>query len=172
MKKIIKYSLIALGVVAIIALIYPSSTVNAVRVEQVIAQSDLKHILISCRLYAEENEGRLPPDWAALFTNYLSVDGLSIFVTRQHRDKIGSPENVMEWTDYVYIHGITTASPPWTIIAFLPAGHLNTKTPFIVARLDGRVEALSLIDFTKEMNKNPQQGGPGYPPQGVGSPDP
>ena len=172
MKTKIIIPILALGAIGLAALIYPAPTMNPERVKQVIAQSDLKHIYLSCRIYAEDNDGRLPPDWTVLFTNYMAIDGLPVFVTRQNRDKIGTPDKIMEWTDYVYVRGFTTASPPRTIIAYLPAGHIKTKTPFIVSYLDGSIEALSLSDFTKAMNKSPQQGGPGYPPQGVGSPDP
>ena len=172
MNMIIHYTLIAFVLIVLIALLYPGSTINRVRVEQAVAQSDLKQILISCQAYAEENNGQLPPGWAVLFTNYLSIDGLPLFVTRQNRDKIDAPDKVMEWTDYVYVCGLTTASPPYTIFAYLPAGHIKSKTPFIVAYLDGSTVALSLSDFTKAMNKSPQQAGPAYPPQGVGSADP
>jgi hypothetical protein len=164
--------IIALGAIGLAALIYPAPTMNPERVKLVIAQSDLKQIYLSCRIYAEDNDGRLPPDWAVLFTNYLAIDGLPVFVTRQNRDKIGAPDQVMEWTDYVYVRGFTTASPPWTIIAYLPAGHIKSKTPFLVAYLDGNIEALSLSDFTKAMNKSPQPSVAGHPPQGVGSPEP
>ena len=120
--------------------------------------NNLKQIGILCRLYAMDHEGRYPNDWAEFISH--EAANSEIFVTLNNREAAGDLTNVMEWTDYVYIPGRTEASPPDAVVAFLPPGHHIRKgrSRAIVLFVDEHVERMSIADFTRAMNKNPNKG--------------
>ena len=65
--------------------------------------------------------------------------------------------NVMDWTDYVYLPGVSTASAPCRVVAFLPPGSHEKTTGTVVLFADGHVEWQALQEFTRTMNKSPNQ---------------
>ena len=171
MKTRIIFTFIALVVIGLCTLLYPAQTTSRLKAEQAVAAVNLKTILMFCQGYAQQNEGRFPADWSVLLTNYVESDARTTFVTKQHLDRIGPADKVMEWTDFVYVSGANINSPEWTVIAYLPAGYIKSNTPYLVVFLNGDTAWLNPEDFTKAMNKSPQQGVPGYRRQGAPQPE-
>ena len=172
MKIRVQYIILALAILGIIALLYPAQTTNPQNRLKAELEANLRAITLATLSMALETDGKLPADWTSVLASFSSTNAASIFVTRANMGRIGPADKVMEWTDFVYVGGASTADPERTVIAYLPAGHVKSNTPYLVAFLNGDTGWLSLDDFTKAMNKSPQQGGPGYPSQGAGSPDP
>lgn len=85
----------------------------------------LKQIGMACLMYAMDHRGEYPADWAALTNNYANDPRL--FVTHYDKKKAADMSNVMEWTSFVYLPGLTTAAPPRSILAYLPLGHYKTR---------------------------------------------
>jgi prepilin-type processing-associated H-X9-DG protein len=110
----------------------------------------------ACIMFAKEHQGRFPDDWSqlALYDKDISR---CFLMWENRRTKIGSMTNVMDWTDYVYVRGATTSSPPSTVVAFLPPGAHENRAGAPVLFADGRVEWQSLADFTRIMNRNPNK---------------
>ena len=102
-----------------------------------------------CKQYADNHDGHFPEDWNQLPPHLRA----GLFVTQEHSSKAGNMTNVMEWTDFVYIHGMTTASPPNKIMAFLPPGHFKTRNCAVVLFANGKVTWLGLEDFTRRLNQ-------------------
>ena len=97
-----------------------------------------------------------PGDWS-LFRKYdLESSFLEVFVTRQNRDHIGTWDNVMDWTDYVYIEGATTTSHVNRVVAYLPPGQYGERNQkkAIVLFADNHVEKLSDLALQKALNKH------------------
>jgi len=119
--------------------------------------SNLKQIGIACVMYAAAHDGQFPGDLCQAFPS--DTRHPEIFVTQRNRPNMRSIETVMEWTDYVYIPGHTVTSPADSVVAFLPPGHHVEEDPTeaIVLFGDGRVERMSVADFTRAMNRNSQQ---------------
>lgn len=172
MKTGVQYIILALAILGIIALLYPAQTTNPQNRLKAELEANLRAITLATLSKALETDGILPADWTSVLASYSSANAASLFVTRANLGRIGPSDKVMEWTDFVYVGGASTADPERTVIAYLPAGHVKSNTPYLVAFLNGETAWLSLEDFTKAMNKSPQQGGPGYSAQGALSPDP
>ena len=160
MKIRVQYIILALAILGIIALLYPAQTTNPQNRLKAELEANLRAITLATLSMALETDGQLPSDWTSVLTSFSSTNAASIFVTRANMGRIGPADKVMEWTDFVYVGGASTADPERTVIAYLPAGHVKSNTPYLVAFLNGDTAWLSLDDFTKAMNKSPQQGVP------------
>ena len=160
MKTRVQYIILALAILGIIALLYPAQTTNPQNRLKAELEANLRAITLATLSMALETDGKLPADWTSVLASFSSTNAASIFVTRANMGRIGPADKVMEWTDFVYVGGASTADPERTIIAYLPAGHVKSKTPYLVAFLNGDTAWLSLDDFTKAMNERPQQGVP------------
>jgi hypothetical protein len=118
----------------------------------------LNEIGIACSGYAADHEGRYPDDWANLVPKYISASEAGTFLARFALVFSRSTTNVMEWTDYVYFRGITTDSPPNAIVAFLPPGYNGNFQESVVLFADGSIQSMNLSEFTKTLNKKPNNG--------------
>ena len=136
------------------------------------AESDLNTICRFSWIFAEKHNGVYPLDWAELISEYPVQLSKDVFVIHPNKGIKCDPKTVMEWTDYVYVRGATTASPPGTILAYLPPGHIKSRTPAIIQLLDGRREALSVHDFTKMLNRIPNRGAGDCPSRSAPAPTP
>ena len=172
MNTRVQYIILGLAILGIIALLYPAQTTNPQNRLKADLEANLRTITVATLSMALETDGKLPADWTPVLAAFSSTNAANLFVTKANLARIGPAGKVMEWTDFVYVGGASTAAPKRTVIAYLPAGHVKSTSQYLVAFLNGDTAWLSLEDFTKAMNKSPQQAGPGYPPQGVGSPDP
>ena len=160
MKTRAQYIILALAILGIVALLYPAQTTNPQNRLKAELEANLRAITLATLSMALETDGKLPADWTSVLASFSSTNAASIFVTRANMSRIGPADKVMEWTDFVYVGGASTADPERTVIAYLPAGHVKSNTPYLVAFLNGDTAWLSLDDFTKAMNKSPQQGVP------------
>ena len=172
MKTRAQYIILALAILGFVALLYPAQTTNPKNRLMAELEANLRTLTMATLSKAFATDGTLPADWTSVLASFSSTNTASLFVTRANLDRIGPADKVMEWTDFVYVGGASTADSEQTVIAYLPAGHVKSTTPYLVAFLNGDTAWLSLEDFTKAMNKSPQQGGPGYSAQGALSPDP
>jgi hypothetical protein len=102
----------------------------------------------ACKVYADENGGAYPPDWSCLNqiipTNYFRLG-------RNSRN-LGGITNVMAWTDFVYMRGLTTASPSNAVLAFLPPGQYPKDNRGVILFADLHVESVTPDQFTRKMN--------------------
>ena len=171
MKIRVQYIILALAILGIIALLYPAQTTNPQNRLKAELEANLRTITVATLSMALETDGKLPADWTPVLASFSSSNAADLFVTKDNLGRIGPADKVMEWTDFVYVGGANTDSPEWTVIAFLPAGHVKSKTPYLVAFLNGDTTWLSLEDFTKAMNISPQQGIPGYRRQSAPQPE-
>lgn len=72
---------------------------------EVLSLNHARTIAIACRLYALDHGGIYPPDLDALFPKYLKDRGVLVSPYQRH-DPVG----------YIYTVGVTTDSPPDTIL--------------------------------------------------------
>ena len=140
----------AIGVVVVVLL--PAFISPCTKAPIASEMNRLKQIGIACMIYAMDHDGAYPPDFVSL-TNY--ADKPLLYVSRHDLDNAGAMSNVMEWTSFVYNRGITTASPPDTIVAYLPPGHFKKKNGGVILFADGRVEWKPLNEFTRTLNETP-----------------
>jgi hypothetical protein len=127
--------------------------------------NNLHQIGLACTVFAIDHAGCFPEDWSQL-APYFSVDASKFFVTTRSKGTGSSMTNVMEWTDYVYIRGITTAAAPSTVVAFLPPTAYRKRTVALVLFADARVERQSPEEFVRTMNRSPNASQP------IGAPHP
>jgi hypothetical protein len=113
----------------------------------------LKQIGMACLMYAMDHRGEYPTDWTALTNNYANTPNL--FVTHYHQKKEGSMSNVMEWTSFVYVPGLTTASPPRSVVAYLPLGHYKKREGGIILFADCSVEWQPPEQFRETLERTP-----------------
>ena len=90
------------------------------RVRRIRDLANLQQIGQACEKFARDNAGHFPEDWSQLDA-YVAGNS-NLFVRSENRHTVGSMTNVMDWTDYVYAHRVTTASPRRSVVAFLPPG--------------------------------------------------
>jgi len=115
--------------------------------------NNLKQIYMASVLYAINHGGQFPPNLEALSAT--DLDNPSVFVRWQNRQSAGALTNVTEWTDYVYLPGLSESSPHDAIVAFLPPGVYTwqDETGAAVVFADGSMQWLSVEEFTRAMNK-------------------
>lgn len=117
--------------------------------------NSLKQIGLACRLFAGDHGGKFPAEWSQLQA-YASTP--IIFRSSTHIGPVGNFQDVMTWTDYVYIRNLTTSAPSNQALAFLPPGHFKKRpTTGLVLFVDSHVETVELQDFASRINV-PQNG--------------
>lgn len=121
---------------------------------------NLVQIGSACRMFAADHGGRFPDDWSQL-APYTEGDA-TMFVARESGARAGSMSNVMDWTSFVYCPGVTTASPPTTVVAYLPLGHYKSPGT-VVLFADGHGIWLNAADFEGIMQPTPSPAKPGGP---------
>ena len=113
-------------------------------------------------IYTHENMAdRFPMSLSDLFDPDTGVlagredDYIQNFVAHHNYSKVGEPESVDEWTDYVYVPGHTFDSPSSLVLLFLPAGHHYDEKFYktIVFTVGGAVEQLGPEEFATRMNQ-------------------
>ena len=152
MKKLgcIVASVCAIG--AALFLVLPMLSFPKTKAVRSFDMNCLSQIGKACMMYAMDHNGQYPPDFAAL-TPY--ADYPKLYVSRHDRERAGAMSNVMDWTSFVYHRGITTASPPESVVAYLPPGHHEKTNGGIMLFADGSVQWMALPDFTRKLNQTP-----------------
>lgn len=119
----------------------------------------LRRVAGACGRYAKDNAGALPQDWSQLGP-YVG-NNLDVFLSAWSNHPAGAISNVLTWTDFVYVRGLTTSAPPRSVLAYLPAGH--SKHPGVATvSVDTTVRWLTVREFTTMMNTpQPALGGDG-----------
>ena len=156
MKRIGCITAVILTLGLALFVILPAITAPNTKATVAYDMSHLRQIGMACLMYAMDHNGEYPADWACL-TNYANTPKL--YFSRHDANNAGAMSNVMQWTSYVYIRGVTTAAAPETIVAYLPPGHYEQKDRGIVVHADCSVEWKSLRELTEALNKNPTTGG-------------
>ncbi len=155
MKKMIIAVAILLLVGVAVLLFAPAIIHNHKKAPRSYDISNLHQIGLACRMFAMDHDGHFPDNWTEI-DSYLSGHS-QLFVMAKNRRTAGSMTNVMAWTDYVYLPGVTTGSPPYRVVAFLPPGSHEKTTGAVVLFADGHVEWQTLVDFTRTLNRSPNQ---------------
>jgi len=127
-----------------------SSCLIGLHVAQVRARSPsrnyihLKKLVNTCYMYADEHSGNFPRNWGDL----VPYDNVQPAYEP-------SFSNLTDWSDYVYISGLTTDSPPDWIVAY-GRPYRNEDDKWIpTVFVGGNVQSLSLQAFTNALYKNP-----------------
>jgi len=101
----------------------------------------------ACRLFAGDYGGHFPPTLGVLYPDYVS-DG-NVFLcasagkaTAFTRDQFAQGTTLDEYTDYVYVSGLTASDPPKYIVIFDDEGN-HAGDGVFVACIGGQVEWLS-----------------------------
>jgi len=125
---------------------------HAVRESALVAadMASLRQIGLACREYAEQHQGQYPPDWTVL-TNELGAG--KIFVCYHDRARVGAMSNVMAWTSYDYVRGVTTASPPGTVVAYFRPRRYGKHTGGLILFADGTVVGVNPEEFQRMMSE-------------------
>jgi hypothetical protein len=102
-------------------------------------------------MYADEHAGKFPSNWGDLMS-YSERVNTHIYGARPPTEP--SFTNLTAWADYVYVSGLTTASPPDWVLAFgRPKSHregAHIPTVFV----GGNVQWLQLTEFTDALCRN------------------
>ena len=117
--------MLALAILGIIALLYPAQTTNPQNRLKAELEANLRAITLATLSMALETDGKLPADWTPVLASFSTTNAANLFVTKANLGRIGPAGKVMEWTDFVYVGGASTATPERTVIAYLPAGHVK-----------------------------------------------
>jgi hypothetical protein len=107
----------------------------------------LRNIGLACRMYAEEHQGQYPPDWSCFDHNP------RIYKTADEWDKAGAMSNVMAWTSFGYVPGVTTASPPDTVVAYLRPRQYGRTLSGLILFADGNVVSVNPEEFQRIMSQ-------------------
>jgi prepilin-type processing-associated H-X9-DG protein len=121
----------------------PSRTVDA---------SKLKQIGLACLIYAGDYSGEYPADLAQLREYFGGGWNPDVFLADQSRTLPGPMDEVMRWTDFVYVGGATSSAPADRILAFQPPGQHPHDAGANVLFVDGRVQWFDLRGFIMAMN--------------------
>ena len=85
-----------------------------------ICKANLVRIMIGIKTYASEHEGRFPETLGGLYRSLPGEDkNLDMFVCPGTRHEPGNPDNIDEWSDYVYVGGQRWAEEGETPILIL-----------------------------------------------------
>ncbi len=70
---------------------------------------NLRHIVLACYEYSNENDGVFPDRLARLYPRY--VTALETFRCPSTRHKLPTPDTIEQDGSYVYVHGLTESDP-------------------------------------------------------------
>ena len=153
-KWIISVSLIVL-VVAFLLFVLPAISLRDGGLpRRFVDTENHKQIGVACALFASDHDGNYPRSFAEL-GKYVGTHTELFVSCRNSHTATNSLDNVQDWTDFVYLPGCTTASPPQRVVAFLPPGHYEEKTGAAILFADGHVEWQRLRELTRTLNKSP-----------------
>ena len=153
MKRIILLVVAALVLAVVGYLLLPMPSGGIGKAYAMKDASRLRDISLACQAYARAHEGNYPGDWSCLTNEYALPE--SHFVCRQDGSRNGDISNVIDWTSFVYIRGLTTRSPPDTIFAFLPPRRYGKTDIGIVAFVNGRIVLQAPWEFSRTLNLVP-----------------
>ncbi len=104
-------------------------------------------------MFAADNNERFPDDWAQL-DKYVS-GSRKLFVTDDRMTAVGTMGDVMQWTDYIYVRGLTTNSDTNSVLAYRLPEPERRRTEVLLVYVDDRTASLSVSEFTRLMNRSP-----------------
>jgi hypothetical protein len=145
---------IMLAIVAVIGIGVGLSTQLVVTKVPPLVWSVEKLVLIgrACKAYADQHDGKYPSDWSHLAKDLEP----EVFRLGRNKANLGEMTNVMAWTDFVYMTGLTTASPSNAVLAFLPPGHYPKDNRGLMLFADLHVESVPPDQFTRKMSESQQ----------------
>jgi len=106
-------AIVVVAVAAVSALFWyehntPFSSIN-------LRRQDLSHISVACYLFADDHAGQFPPDWSGVLS-YSNQAMFSMWRKTSVKECIFLCPS--RWPDYRYISGLSTASPPDSVLAY------------------------------------------------------
>jgi hypothetical protein len=94
------------------------------RARRIACVSNLKHIGLSMRMYADDHGGAFPDDLSAI-SPYLAHQA-RLFACPSLPMRIGPMAEVETWGDYIYIKGFNSDSPPDSVVVLCRPGNHGT----------------------------------------------
>jgi len=99
----------------------------------------------ACMMYRQEHDGEYPSDFSDLGNLVRDAD---VFVSHHDSRKVGSISNVMVWTSFEYVKGLTVASPNEAVLAYLPPRDYGNDAYAIVLFVDGSAKYMTEKEFS------------------------
>jgi len=147
--RIIVYASLVLFIVIWAFLILPPFPgAGRERARRANCTSILKQIVYACDLYAKDNAGAFPPDFAYLFGDYISDSQLFVCPTvasEGHAPKRGGGRFVPENVCYCYVSGLRASDDKEYVLAFDEEWN-HRGEGIIVAHVGGQVSWTCDID--------------------------
>lgn len=159
MKRAIYVASVAIALSGVVLLLLPAMVCPRTRALSVADANNLKQVGLACLMYAYEHNGEYPTDLGQL-SKYIGGDkNRRLFLSSWSDIGPGPMSNAMEWTDYVYIPGATTSSPPGRVLAYQPPGQHPKSLGANILFVDGHVEWVDMRGFIRTMNSPQQRSG-------------
>lgn len=112
---------------------------------RIICANNLKQIGMAMKMYADEHDETFPGRFAVI-GRYVS-EYPRLFICPTSGNAAGTFETVDEWTDYVYISGLSETNSPSEILMYCPIENHGGEGGNILF-LDGHVEWLNSEENT------------------------
>ena len=116
--------------------------------------SNLRQIALAMKQYAEDNDGRFPPDFGAFYPGY--VDHPKIFSCPAKPSRWEEIQRIgrirPEHTSYVYVSGLNGADPAGCILAYCRLGSHEMEGTNAVF-LDTHAEWLRPDEFRRRLKE-------------------
>jgi hypothetical protein len=93
--------------------------------------NNLAQIGKACEIYQMEHDGHYPDTFADLVPY---ADAPKLYACYYDRKKTGAMSNVMDWTSFTLVAGLTTSAPPSSVLAYLPPGRHKGHTGGLILR--------------------------------------
>ncbi len=83
----------------------PSNKQMEEKVQIIWCENNFKQIGLLLEMWAAEHENELPGTLSELHPDYLGEESVDVFVCPSTGHEPGNPDNIEQWSDYVYVKG-------------------------------------------------------------------
>jgi len=104
---------------AVLYFLLPAIACSRERLPRIKCANNLKQLGLGMKIYATDHDESFPSKLVDI-RNYMA-DQASLFVCPASGNKSGPIETVDEWTDYVYIVGLSETNAPSEIVMYCPS---------------------------------------------------
>lgn len=148
MKKIL--TILAVVILAgVLGILVIRTFVDRVKARSYRPFRDLGEIRFACEYYATEHGGQFPASWEALLS-------YSNQVMRQVYRSTSAAESIFlrpsAWAHYRYISGLSTASPPFSVLAYRLSSAPNPEYVFVLY-VGGSPQSRDARDFQRNLDE-------------------
>jgi len=115
----------------------------------------LKQIVLLCQIYATEHDGQYPSSPNDLVP-YVGTNA-HFFASGKHQHRVGSLDQVSEWTDFIYVPGSRVTDSEDTLLVYLPLDLTLEPPGAYVGFTDGKVQRLNQSQFVQTLDRHHQR---------------